>query len=212
MTDRGEPRKRNAGRTRARILDAAQRAFAEIGYAQTGIREIAARAGVSSSLLNRYFGSKAGLFEAALLDALREPIPFGENREHFGKSLARILAGADLDFRLPAMIILSIGDAEARVITARIANERIVKPLAAWLGPPNAEARALDLIMVCTGFVVYTRQIPLRSGRRTVGSHSESWLARTIQAIIDESASRSRGKRAVPGRRKRSRLRQQRGQ
>jgi hypothetical protein len=100
------------------------------------------------------------------------------------------------------MIILSIGDAEARVITARIANESIIRSLAAWLGPPDAEARALDLIMVCTGFVVYTRQIPLKSGRRTVGSHSETWLARTIQAIVDESRNHPRGKRAGPKRRR----------
>lgn len=179
------PRRRNAERTRARILDAAQRAFAEIGYSQAGIREIATRADVSSSLLDRYFGSKAGLFEACLMDALREPFPFGEDRSRFGRSLAHLLTAEELDFRLPAMLVLSIGDAEARTITTKVVRHHIVEPLAKWLGPPNARARALRLIMLCTGYVIYTHQI--RAGG-TVGSprsRPDKWLATTLQSLVD---------------------------
>ena len=53
---------RNATRTRMKILAAAQQAFSDLGYAQAGIREIAAIAEVNSALLLRYYGSKAGLF------------------------------------------------------------------------------------------------------------------------------------------------------
>ncbi len=47
---------------RAAILGAARAAFAERGYARATIRDIAARAGVTHSLVMRHFTSKEGLF------------------------------------------------------------------------------------------------------------------------------------------------------
>ena len=52
--------------TRRAILDAARSTFAGRGYEQTTIRAVAAQAGVDASMVMRYFGSKAGLFTAAV--------------------------------------------------------------------------------------------------------------------------------------------------
>ncbi len=49
----------------ARIRDAAMHLFAERGFAATSIRDIAAQAGVSSSLVVHHFGTKARLKDAA---------------------------------------------------------------------------------------------------------------------------------------------------
>src|SRR3546814_3115503 len=49
---------RDADRTRQAILDAAQQVFAEKGFAEAGVRDITARAGVNPSLVSRYFGGK----------------------------------------------------------------------------------------------------------------------------------------------------------
>jgi len=51
---------------RERILDAAERAFAAQGLAGARVAAIAADAGVNKAMLYYYFGSKEGLFEAAL--------------------------------------------------------------------------------------------------------------------------------------------------
>jgi AcrR family transcriptional regulator len=67
-------RKRNAAATRAAILAAASRAFAESGYDGVGVRDIARNAGVTAMLVNRYFGSKEGLFAAAIAEIMRRPI------------------------------------------------------------------------------------------------------------------------------------------
>ncbi|MEV6346248.1 helix-turn-helix domain-containing protein [Actinoplanes sp. NPDC051851] len=60
------PRRRDAARTRQLLLDVASRRFATIGYSATTVREIADEAGVNVALINRYFVSKEGLYEAAL--------------------------------------------------------------------------------------------------------------------------------------------------
>src|SRR5882757_1104529 len=55
-------RRRNAAATRSAIFEAATRRFAYQGYQSAGVREIAADAGVDAAMVNRYFGSKEGLF------------------------------------------------------------------------------------------------------------------------------------------------------
>ena len=55
-------REANKARTRAAVLDAAQRLFAERGYRSTTVREIAEAAGVTERTFYRYFEGKEGLF------------------------------------------------------------------------------------------------------------------------------------------------------
>lgn len=57
---------RDADRTRQALVDAALTRFARDGYTGTRVRHIAGDAGVDAALINRYFGSKAGLFDACL--------------------------------------------------------------------------------------------------------------------------------------------------
>lgn len=52
--------------TRGAILAAAQLAFGTQGYGATSVRAVARAAGVDPSLVLHFFGSKDGLFEAAL--------------------------------------------------------------------------------------------------------------------------------------------------
>lgn len=62
-------RSRDASNTRQLLLQAARRRFARDGYAATTVRDIATEAGVNVALINRYFISKEGLFEACLAHA-----------------------------------------------------------------------------------------------------------------------------------------------
>jgi len=153
-------RKRDAQATRARILEAAQRAFSETGYSHTGIREIAALAGTSSTLLLRYFGSKAGLFEAALVAAVPVDTVLAHPRERFGEGLAASLLDPANEIRPPLMIALAAGDPEAAAIAARVMEERSIAPLAAWLGGSDGRARALEIAMLATGLAPVPRRGP----------------------------------------------------
>jgi len=64
-----EVRLRNAANTRNLLVVVARKRFARHGYTATTVREIAADAGVNVALINRYFSSKEGLFEACLNQA-----------------------------------------------------------------------------------------------------------------------------------------------
>jgi AcrR family transcriptional regulator len=186
MPEQSQTRRRDAARTRARILAAAQQAFAEHGYPHAGIRDIAAIAGVDAALLLRYFGSKAKLFEAALIDAIPQFDEMDLAHEGFGSRLTAQFLDAFLDLRAQAMIALSISDPEAQAISARVMEEYGIAPLARWLGPPNARTRAIRMTMLSTSFMLYTHQIPLLSPDAAVDSETTDWLARSLQAIIDE--------------------------
>ena len=53
--------------TRARILSAARRLFSSVGYERTTIRAVAVDAEIDASMVMRYYGSKEGLFAAAVV-------------------------------------------------------------------------------------------------------------------------------------------------
>lgn len=57
--------------TRARILEAAGELFASIGFAEASNKAIAAQAEVDLASINYHFGNRAGLYQAALLEAHR---------------------------------------------------------------------------------------------------------------------------------------------
>ncbi|MEM8570174.1 MAG: helix-turn-helix domain-containing protein [Pseudomonadota bacterium] len=63
----GTSKPRSANRreaTRQRLIDAARRLLSEQGYEHTSVTQIAEEAGVTHSLINAYFGGKAGLLHA----------------------------------------------------------------------------------------------------------------------------------------------------
>ncbi|WP_375481219.1 TetR/AcrR family transcriptional regulator [uncultured Mycobacterium sp.] len=69
---RAEPTRRlPRAQRREQILDAATRAFARAGFANTGLDVIAAEAGISPVILYRHFASKADLYREVLDNGYR---------------------------------------------------------------------------------------------------------------------------------------------
>jgi TetR/AcrR family transcriptional regulator len=66
MAARSTANTRDAARTRAVILDAAEQVFADRGFDAASLNEIAAAAGVSRATPSYFFGSKEGLYIAVL--------------------------------------------------------------------------------------------------------------------------------------------------
>src|SRR3954447_3292731 len=57
-------RQRDAERSRAALLDAAEAEFAQRGFAGARVESIAARAGLNKQLISYYFGGKQALYDA----------------------------------------------------------------------------------------------------------------------------------------------------
>ena len=95
-------RERNPERSRAAILDAAEKLFAEKGYAAASLNEVGAAAGVSRGTPGYFFGSKAELYQAVLdrsFAEVREAVRTGRARAMAsGQSPDAILAGAVSDY------------------------------------------------------------------------------------------------------------------
>ena len=179
-------KRRDRVQTKARILAAAQRAFSELGYSQVGIRDIAARADVTSPMLLHYFGSKMGLFEAALVEAisLRQKI-FDGPREDFGRQMMQLISDPDAEIHAPVLIAMATGDAEAQAVTARITKEYAVLPMAEWLGAPDGYARAVQITLLTVSYVQFSRQVPLVSPQSDTERKVIDWMADAIQRIVD---------------------------
>lgn len=69
-TYRSPLRERRAEETRAALLAAASRSFVERGWSATGMRDVAAEAGVATETLYKHFSSKRILFQAAVDQAI----------------------------------------------------------------------------------------------------------------------------------------------
>jgi AcrR family transcriptional regulator len=179
---------RDAERTAADILRAAQQVFSSRSYSEAGVREITARANVTPALVNRYFGSKEKLFEAALRDALDVRHLIDGGREGFGVRLASLFIDGRDDGPavnpLP-MLVMATSDTGAGDVALRALNEEIMKPLVAWFGDRHAEDRAAQLIAVATGFFTFRVLLPLAPMTGEVSPAMRRWLAETLQAIVD---------------------------
>lgn len=117
---------RDSAATRRSLVRAARRRFATDGYRATTVRQIAADAGVNVALINRYFVSKEGLFEACMLRTSDEldidtRTPSTTVDEVITKMLAHVGNGPDGDDPLQLLLLLrSSGDEAADAVRRRI--------------------------------------------------------------------------------------------
>lgn len=181
-------RQRDAERTRAALLIAARTLFSTQGFANTGVRDVADLAGVNSSLVRRYFGSKQGLFRATLEQVIDISSMLGGDRRRFGvEMVAAFFDAKDAPGPL-AMMILSAADPEAHATSVELLQTKALAPLAKWLGPPDGEGRAARLNILWTGFLTSWKLLPIQAlGDARIAS-TRRWLETTTQAIVDEGA------------------------
>ena len=146
MTGEQPPRRRDAAATREAILAAAVVEFTEHGYDRAGVRQIAERAGVTAMMINRYFGSKQGLFAEAVDRSFGPPTVVGTERRGLTRAMAHALAartapGAErLD---PFLLMLrSASDPEAADIVRRGVEAHVGARLAELIGGSEADLQA----------------------------------------------------------------------
>lgn len=157
-------RRRDAAATRLAILTAAARRFACQGYEHSGVREIAAEAGVTAALVNRYFGSKVGLFTEVIERTfdLRDLIE-GERATLADRLARRMVYGREdtlVDCRTPLLLLLrSAKEPQTSELLRTTLARNCLQPLARKLDGPDAETRAAMVIAQITGFAILDQML-----------------------------------------------------
>lgn len=180
--------KRNAEATQAAILVAAQKAFTDHGFDGVGLREIAAAANVNVALVNRYFGSKKGLFNEAIASAISASNLLPSDRSLFCRHLASQLvssaAGDDASFDPTRAMIRSAGNVQAEELMRAALEERFVSPLAGWLGGEDAAVRSSLIVTLVAGVAVLRDVLRLPSLLREDGE-LEVRLEALLRSLVD---------------------------
>ncbi len=155
---------RDAAATRAAILTSARRAFAAQGYDGAGVREIAAGAGVTAMLVNRYFGSKEKLFAEAAAATMEEPVILSAanlNAPDRAAQMARALVAITAPGATPLegfqMMLHSASSKSAAKIGRAEIDKRYQRLLAGALKGPHAGERAALIFALVAG-VQFMRQ------------------------------------------------------
>lgn len=189
VTDPGQPRRRDAGRTRQILLEAARTRFARDGYAATTVRDIADEAGVNVALINRYFTSKEGLFEACLTTAVTDVRrdESGVPVDGIAEGIARRIGGTADDDRLRVALLLllrSSGDDridELRRSVLHAVSEKMAS--AAGGAEPDDAALLRAQIVLATTLGIVTLRSSL--GLQPLASATEEQLLDPLRDLVE---------------------------
>jgi AcrR family transcriptional regulator len=198
-------RPRNAAATRTAILTSARQAFARAGYDGAGLREIAAAAGVTAMMVQRYFGSKEQLFAAVIAEVMTAPIIL--TRENLaspalGEALAAGLvsqtrAGATpLDGFL--IMLHSASSARAAAIGREQIERHYHRVLTAALPGDHAAQRAALVLSLVAGVQVMRQMIGLSALAEARPADLIGILAPIFQHLVDGGS----GRRPAPNRKR----------
>lgn len=162
------PRRRDAAVTRDAILLSARKTFARSGYDGAEVREIAAGAGVTEMLVNRYFDSKEQLFAEVIADAMAGPITLTEGSlgtENLGRTLATVLVSITDTGSTPLEGFLIMLHSASSKRAAVIGREQVEKghqaTLAAALKGAHHQERAALVMALVSGFQVMRQMLEL---------------------------------------------------
>jgi AcrR family transcriptional regulator len=154
-------RSRNAADTREAILRSAVTAFTRHGYDGVGVREIAQAAGVTAMLVNRYFGSKEGLFEQVVDTSFAPRTVVADDATTLSAATAETLVARtapDAEHLDPFQLMLrSVANPRAAEIVRAGIERHVGAHLAARLhGPHSAERAELALALIAGVWLMRT--------------------------------------------------------
>lgn len=154
-------RKGDSG-TREAILSAAKQSFAEQGYAGTSLRAVARTAAVDPALITHFFGSKDGLFEAALALPLDPgvvvPALLADGPDGLGERIVRtflgVWDGTPGQGPMLAMLRSAVSHEDSAAKLRDLLVRVLLRPLAVGAGGADPDLRAALLASQVVGLAV----------------------------------------------------------
>jgi AcrR family transcriptional regulator len=177
----------STGETRAAILGAARALFAARGFRGATMRAVAQRAGVDLALVSHFFGSKAGLFAAAIElpvsgERLRERMACGRGGP--GERLLRFHLEELFVARREGILALlraALGDPESIPTLRRKIEEELVAGAARAIEGPEARLRAELAGAVMVGLFVCRHMVRVEPLARAPAGR----LVRLLSPLLD---------------------------
>jgi AcrR family transcriptional regulator len=198
---RSRLREQQTAATRRKVVDAARQLFVANGWSATGVREVAAAAGVALETVYSHFSSKRGLLRAVADAAVvgdDAPVPLAERPEFLaigqGRRPARIRAAARL--------LTAVHGRTAAVATllrqAAPADEEIAEMLRSTRERQRSDvAGALELVVgrvptpsECDGvWAIASPEVYLLLVEQSgwAPGQYEDWIAQTLDCVIPRS-------------------------
>jgi AcrR family transcriptional regulator len=148
--------------TREAVLAAAKEAFGRQGYAATSLRAVARAAGVDPALITHYFGSKDGLFQAALalpLDpGVLVPQLLSGGTDGLGERIVRTFLGVwdstPGQGPMLAMLRSAVSHEDSADKLRELLLRVLLRPLAVGAGADQPDLRAALLASQVVGLAV----------------------------------------------------------
>jgi AcrR family transcriptional regulator len=163
-------RRPGAPDTREHIVAVARRAFGARGYDATSLRSIATEAGVDPGLLVHYFGSKEGVFRAAVEMALQPSQLFQgleglSSQECAGQLVRRYLMVLGRDEPrdvVMGLIRSAVSNEHAADMLRDVLFQELLTSLESIIDAPNARLRASLVVAQLVG--IATLKYVVRAG------------------------------------------------
>ncbi|WP_082006128.1 TetR/AcrR family transcriptional regulator [Ensifer sp. ZNC0028] len=186
-------RRRDAAATRAAILESARAAFIASGYEGAGVREIAEGAGVTAMLINRYFGSKEGLFAEVLSTANRRPIiatpetlAAPDRAARISKALLKVTEPEATALDGFLIMLRSISNERAVVIARAVVESHHQKNVTEALSGADAAERAALLMSLVAGVQIMRQVVGLDALSKDRDAALERVLGDLVARLVDE--------------------------
>lgn len=186
-------RRRDAAATRAAILESARSAFIASGYEGAGVREIAEGAGVTAMLINRYFGSKEGLFAEVLSTANRRPIiatpetlSAPDRAARISKALLKVTEPEATALDGFLIMLRSISNERAVEIARAVVESHHQKNVTEALSGPDAAERAALLMSLVAGVQIMRQVVGLDALSKDRDAALERVLGDLVARLVDE--------------------------
>jgi AcrR family transcriptional regulator len=152
--------------TRQAIVAAAQRQFYENGYDGASVRRIARAVPIDPAMIMRYFGSKEGLFSAAVVIDLKLPDPGAIPRDRAGTALVahflNLWEGERSAIGLPILLRSAVSNQDASDKIRAVFEKQVAPTVAGLTGADDADTRAALIVSQLFGLALcrYILKLP----------------------------------------------------
>lgn len=183
-------RVRRGQKTREELIRVASHCFADRGYNQTSVREIASIVGVDKALVIRHFGSKEKLFtscvEAGTLPA--------EDSEQFTNDPHRLtervvgIQGPDSRYAMLLACVRSAGTQETNDLVREVLEDRAMRPASLAHGADRSTERVALVTAVSLGLLLTRNVLGMEALQAMSDEELIGWLEPVYAQLLNGPA------------------------